>query len=139
MKNILIVFLTLHIIVMSPAVMSSGLGSCENVFSAASSAMENKMKGVSKETLIAALPPKIKEIEAEPLRSMREIAEEVYSYEFTDQLVYSVYKTEYCVRRQSGEPILESFSEAFPLIVACSKIKEKRKVECAMSAAGTKK
>ncbi|TDK66402.1 hypothetical protein [Sapientia aquatica] len=117
---------------------SSELGDCEKVFSVSASAFSNKEKGMDREVLIHSLPKPSEAVEVEPLRSMREIIEDVYSYKITDQFVYSVYKTEFCLRRNQGKVVPVSFANAYPLLEKCSKESRENKASCAMIVAGSK-
>uniref|UniRef100_A0A486XRW5 Orphan protein n=1 Tax=Rheinheimera sp. BAL341 TaxID=1708203 RepID=A0A486XRW5_9GAMM len=118
----------------SSVAISDDLGDCQKIFALSQSALSNKAKGISKDRLVLALPTKQAEEEPEPLHSMREIVEEVYSYQITNQFAYSVYRTERCVLREAGQLKPVEFGDIFVELNSCSN----EAPECAMKLAGSK-
>lgn len=117
----------------SSVVISDDLGECQKIFALSQSALSNKAKGISKDRLVSALPTKQAEKEPEPLRSMREIVEEVYSYQITNHFAYSVYRSERCVLRQAGQLQPIEFGDILIELNSCNEAPE-----CAMNLAGSR-
>ncbi len=127
--------LLLVVVLLIPTIGSANdLGACQKIFALSQSALSNKAKGVSKEKLVSALPPKQSGNEPEPLRSMREIVGEVYSYQIINQFAYSVYRTELCVLREAGQAPSVEFEKILSELNSCSV----EDPECAMQLAGSK-
>lgn len=107
---------------------AGGLGVCQKVFALSHSALSNKAKGVSKDKLVSVLPKKQGKIDSEPLRSMREIVEEIYTYKITNHFAYSVYRSELCVLREKGKVPSVKLEQILPKLNSCSD----KSAECAM-------
>ena len=137
MKWLFKILVLLFVISPFSVAVASGLGVCQKVFTVSASALANKEKGVTKEKLLGALPLLEKAPNSEPLRSMHEIVEEVYNFDIQDKFVYSVYRTELCVRRVSGKPVPNDFSKVYPVLESCSGKVQNVKTNCAMHAAGS--
>lgn len=118
----------------SSIAISDDLGDCQKIFALSQSALSNKAKGISKDRLMSALPTKQAEMEPEPLRSMREIVDEVYSYQITNQFAYSVYRTERCVLSEAGQLQPIEFGDILVELNSCSN----EAPECAMKLAGSR-
>ncbi len=127
--------LLLTVVLLSTNIASANdLGACQKIFALSQSALSNKAKGISKESLVSALPQKTDKVDPEPLRSMREIVEEVYGYKITNQFAYSVYRTERCVLLEAGKAPPIKFGEILSKLNSCSD----KAPECAMRLAGSK-
>ncbi|UTW44506.1 hypothetical protein KFE80_08870 [bacterium SCSIO 12696] len=127
--------LLLAIVMFTPPVVGANdISVCQKIFTLSQSALSNKAKGINKDMLMSVLPPKQSENEPEPLRSMREIVEEVYGYQITNQFAYSVYRAELCVLRERGQALQVEFAKILPELNSCSS----QAPECAMQLAGSK-
>lgn len=117
---------------------------CARVHSVAASTISNRDKGVSKDAMKSAIPPlaaitpSTPKPQAELLRSMHEILDEVFGDGPVGDAVYPVYRAEVCYRRMKDLPVPASFAEVRPQLLACAARPGDERIPCAMQAAGSK-
>lgn len=117
---------------------------CARVHAVAASAILNRDKGMPKETMKSAIPPlaaittSTPKPQAELLRSMHEILDEIFGDGAVGETVYPVYRAEVCFRRMKELAVPASFSEVQPRLLACAAKPEAERIPCAMQAAGSK-
>ncbi len=120
---------------------------CLSLASMARSAIFNREKGVSKESLLAPLPtkeqlnsyPKNMDVQKMMGLTMHEIVSEVYNYQPLESEIYSSYTAEVCLRKLKNTAVPESFTEAHKELQECEvEETEKKRILCAMAVAGSK-
>lgn len=120
---------------------------CLSLASIASSAIFNRKKGISKESLLAPLPtkeqlnsyPKDTNVQKMMGLAMHDIVSEVYSFQPLKSEIYSSYTAEVCLRKLKNIEVPESFTDAHQELQECeAEETEKKRILCAMAVAGSK-
>ena len=122
---------------------AEGLGQqeCDSLAIAAASFMNNRSNGVSKQSLLSALPsleqPPFKKQSAKYLllTEMHQMVQEIFAHDSIDQTVYMVFKSETCIRKMQGQKVI-SYELAHPELQRCSELSShQEQVKCSTKAA----
>lgn len=131
------------ILVSMPAARAEYPDACRMMYELSRSAMSYKADGMTEAQLRDVLPAKDKADlipgtpQAEQIRAMHEILDEIFGNEGLDSQAYAVYRAEVCFRKVSKMPVPRSFKEVVPSLRECGKLQKKDLITCAMKAAGS--
>jgi len=91
---------------------------CRLEMEAARTAVQMRMKGKSKQAMLQTLPP-LHPDSTRLLRQMYQFVEDAYSVSDLNEVVYGIYRLQFCVRQLQHKPVPQQIQDVSSQLLSC--------------------